>query len=1108
MEAESELGYAGQDRTFRAAQRSLVPRPQLLDEIDEGLNREGIVVLRAPWGYGKTTLLREYVSRALRTHACTVVNVDFASPEVMAYMAGSDGELERTLVRGGCRDAGEGQGAIDRACAPSRAKDVACAKSRRSSKPASTRVPSRYAHRASRAVWLHLRGLAVPWARAVDAGQKDAYEREETRPLLLIDNLPRLERDQVTDLARALHFWASRGAHVVIACVPSSGLDPRVLPHAHFLGPDMLGVSEQEMSMWARWLSVARDVDVKELTNGVPALVGACARIRTSDARCDAGFLHTCEHVMSHVLVEPLTHGADLARRAMMVLGRGRLSDVATVGALCESRELEELAFSFPMLGIDSMRGTFCCPPLVPGMGYSCVRMCVEDDEKLGGRCVELLLRRGEAQRAGLILGFLPPRERARLLEAHPAEFADVLVPEMIGESVEASRMRGFPVGAGHEQLQAFVDICRDKRPGEEPCGFAGDIAAVLGFWQGFAGFAPWCDDGSAAGLVNELGQAGLTADIERYTCALARLEGLLAARKQDGLGEAALRCHAAFCGILCGQAGRARAWLAPFAERKRGLRFNPSVPGGVADALLGACVSLAGHAEELASSKIPTVPTLDSVRASKRYLEDRQVGFGVSLCACIEALLLVMGGDEARADALIDVQLRRWSQAGCCLGQAIARLGKAHCALVQNHPFQAREHAALALGIAQKLRYPRLERLSRLYLVAALIRRGDKYEIGEHELVVRAQADARRGHEGASLLLARALIDVSQKDLAAAREGLEALAALGNPMQLRLAALVGRALGSDREAFVACMPRELLREYGAVRDARRRPTRLSVDDDACLSAGSAGLINPDRGLFLQVFGMMGGTLNGRRLQQCDWGRTKGMFIACLLALKPDGRILRDELADVLYSSETHQQRMSAFNTTLSCLRTALGQTGGGPEYIIGSMGTLGLNYSIVDTDVRRFEQATTSLLAQHDEMTLRELIDECNSLVCLFGLGPDERLAELGEPVARRVEQLRDRFADCMLVAVDACYVRGEFDMALGFARHADLVAPGRGDVEAAYNQTLQARARKGAPESSSPCCTRASVASGSSVPARKAPVQPVIACALQGPTGSGWQS
>ena len=171
-------------------------------------------------------------------------------------------------------------------------------------------------------------------------------------------------------------------------------------------------------------------------------------------------------------------------------------------------------------------------------------------------------------------------------------------------------------------------------------------------------------------------------------------------------------------------------------------------------------------------------------------------------------------------------------------------------------------------------------------------------------------------------------------------------------------------------------------------------------------------------------------------------------------------------------------------------------------------MGTLGLNYSIVDSDVRRFEQATTSLLVQHDEMTPRELIDECNSLVCLFGLGPDERLAELGEPVARRVEQLRDRFADCMLVAVDACYVRGEFDMALGFARHADLAAPGRGDVEAAYNQALQARARKGAPESSSPCCTRASVASGSSVPARKAPVQPVIACALQGPAGSGWQS
>lgn len=1046
--------------------RSVVPRMQLLDEVGEGLAREGVVVLKAPWGYGKTTLLRECAQRVRETSVRPVVPVEFASPEVMGFLEGNDAELMRALSvpAGKGRSAGEQPGAAMGGEDAGMASLQVARRKGRTRQQASQEIPARYACRASRAVWLHLRAGSPAWCRGLE-DPLGAQGQQRCAPVLLIDDLPPLDRASMADFCSALSYWAGKGAGVVLACTPGAAPGPGLLRRALVLGADFLGVGIEELGMWRRWLSVACDLDVASLTNGAPMLVGACARVHTVDPLLDKSYQNSCERLLCHVLAEPLARPAITAARAMMLLGQGRLSELRAVGANCERAFLEQLAENYPLFGIDLARGRFRCPPIAVSAGYSCVRMCVEDDSELALSCCEELLARGDDARAADVLCFMPASQRTFLLAAHPAALADVLDVEVALATVQGASARQEDLPEGARAMADFLDLCRGAVGSRQCSGFAAPISAVLDFWYRFAGFSAQ-GEGSEGdlGLVARLGRAGLVGDAPCVLEGLAELEETLGASGAEELPASVLRCHAVACAVLAGCSTQARIWLAPHARRLKGRRARPQVPCGIADALAGAALALAAYAEELPSSGAQTCLDIEAVRASRRYLEDRQVAFGASFCAAVEALMLVGTGDEARADALLDEQLRQWAAAGSWLGQAYARLGKAQCALVQNRPAQGRGHAAIALGIGQRLRYERLESVARLLLSVSLLRCHDIKEVGEHELVTQAHLRAQRGQARASVVLCSAVFHAFHGELGCASAELEALALAAGPADLRLGGLVTRALGADKAAFLECLPDGLVREHSAIREARRKK-RLSeaLDEECGWESGPAPV--PGRGLVVNVLGTMGGQLNGRVMSERDWGRTKGLYLVCVLALSPSERMTRADLAEMLFDSPRQSRRISSLSTVLSSLRDALGQTGGGSEYIVGGMGTLGLNPALVETDVARFEQAAAQLLARQGEMTLRETTQACDDILRMFGLGPDPRLAELGGAVAKRVGQLCDTFADCMLCGADMCFARGEFDMSLGYAKHASMAAPERADVAYAHDMALRAKARKGEP-------------------------------------------
>lgn len=1038
--------------------RSHVDRVALCDEVDDALLRDGVVVLCAPWGYGKTTLMGDYARFARRRSDRPVVRIDYADPDVLSYLSGSSTELERSLREAAwrhARRAGEQEG-------PAAGEGEAPLPARRKAgrRPAFFDMPHRYAFIPSRCAYMHLRYLAPDWCARVEAGARREEIRLGIRPVVTVDNLPHLDPAALEDLLGAFWSWAAAGASVVIACEPSCGVTPERLPRAHFMGPDVLGVSGSELAAWVRKLSIPRELDVAGATNGVPLLVAACRRVRARTLEQDEGFLRSCEQVVDHMLREPLSAVASSARRAMVIMGRGTLGDVAAAGALAKPHEFEELASWYPMLGIDLDRGTFRCIPTSCGAGFCSVRECASSPDRLGMQCVAHMLQKGNRARAAAVAGFLPDDDLAVLLDARSEELADLLDAHVIDRALDAVRaQRGSLAGkAGLSGLADFLAACADglgtHGAGRRP-EFVERLEAVLGFWYRHpapAGAAA-CE-GPCGQAVVELGLAALVQDGPGFRRSFEALCGCLEER-DDGLGAMVLRCHAVVCGTVCGEAAGVVAWLVPHAERLRSRRVDPDVPCGLADALSSLVGALAGMVLERPGSTSSARSLLDQIRAAGRYLEARRVEPAASLARTVEALYLMWHGEEAAAADLLGRNVARWASLGFVAGQCLARIGLAYCSLAANRPGHAANQARTALGLAQRSGCCGLERLARLALMVALIRTKEVRELGEHDMRSSIEYSAIVPGICPSVWLAVAVVQLNEGNVELAGQLLRAVALRSGAFGSRLAVCTVRAFGNEKARLLEHLPRELRRDYLAVRSLSRRS--MEAGDEG---RSSSHLEDPDRGLSVRVFGAMGAAINGEPIKEGQWGRRKGLDILCLLALAPGQRMDREDLAALVHpSSETCRQKANALSTTLNCLRKAVGQTEGGPEYLTGCRGSIGLNGVLVDTDVARFERAARDVLAQLDDTPFEDAVERCAAVGKLYKNGPDEALYRYGGLPARRIDELRVLFGDVMLAGYDLAMGRGEFDLALRFSARAQSVDRSRPDVAAAAEAAMKAK-------------------------------------------------
>lgn len=1102
-------------RSFIASQRTNhahVERTALLGEIDAELSRAGMVILCAPWGYGKSDLLSDYARIAhARMPLRPLIRVDYGLHEVQAYLHGNHRPLERRLFR-------EARGAIWLG------EERPVAQIERSGEEA---LPSKRKAGAGLMppvglLEFYASILAPQWHARFDGGTQCGEQPFHELPLVIIDNAPLLDGEVAAQWADVLRLWVREGARVLVACTPSTQPSRRLFPEVTMFTGASLAVSAAEMELWVRDLHLPGGCDVASATAGIPFLVDACRTVGTGDPVCHPALLRASDRVMEHCLDELMSAAAEQARWAMLLLGEGRLEDLAVVGSSMREDELSMMAAFYPMFGIDVEHGGFCCIPLPIDRDGHTVSRSVAGDEALAERCVQLLVAQGRLERAGRIATFLSVGARLRLYGRFPDVFADAANDGSVAQSLRAisagdgvdhalrpglarlARVHGL----AHDVPARLLPEMVYRYAGGTSMGALRALRIVLGYWKGFGGA---CDgslgdeglgteeapgvslEGEANGalerllgaispstagedgwgdedvydietVVASLGGAGLQGDQKTYHEQLRRLCRLIPF-SQGGLAAAVYAAHAALCGFLCDRPETVLAWIEPLAAQAAKARENPRRVGTVSDALLTAMGACARFLVEKPSAKVVVADALASIRAARLFFEERAIEPGTAAMAALEAGCLVLSGFEQRAEPMLRACQARWSVQGNLIGQLYTAYGLCAVGLSQDAVNQAGVYAQTAEALSQRLGLRRGVWLARLFESVVAIRGSNGPDLDRRLLEATIRQSSLYPGVSLALNIELGLLYAVGHDGSSARDIFQSVHLFGRPGACRLLVTAVRGLGRERACVLDLLPRSLRHEYESLRPSSV-VRRAAMGDDQDVVPSLLGLSRADKTLAIEVFGNFRVTINGHGIADSDWGRRKARLLLALLALRPEEPIARNSLIEALWGTEPTALARNNLNTALSSLRSTLGQKSGGCEYVISAGGALALNPQLVDTDVQRFEHLARTVLSHRSGTERLELIDACSTLEHLYREGVAAELGVLPRLVQDRLDELETLFVDCMVLGAGLAGEEGDVHLAHWFARGAARVRGDREDVRRALaraTKALEGRERHG---------------------------------------------
>lgn len=1092
-------------KSFLASQRTdhaHVERTALLGRIDAELVRSGVVVVCAPWGYGKSDVLGDYNRIAhARMPLRPLLHIDFAMHEVQAYLRGNAHPMQRLLAR-------EARSALwlGDTCAPS----IGHGGKASEGLPGDCGSLIEQTSTPVRLLSLYASVLAPVWYARLRARSRCGTVPFKEMPLVTIDNLPSLSDEEIEGFSDTLRLWVREGARILLACTPATRPLQELLPEAFVFEASALEVAPSEFAAWARRLHVPDGHNLERITGRVPFLVDACRAVPEGNPAFDPGFLRSADRVMEHCLNEFMSSAAQSARWAMVMLGEGRLEDLDMVRAAVREDELAIVASSYPLFGIDVERGGFACIPLPLERDARSVACAVGGNEALSERCVRLLIARGRLERAGKIAAFLSEGARLRLCGRFPDACADAANDGSIARSVRAITVGGGvdqPLRAGLSRLARIYAIAHDvpvrllpdavqRYAAGTSTGALRALRVVLGYWKGLGGALATLGTEDAALLVEEqptavssddilermvsaraeesaaadavaceevydidtvvlsLGNAGLQGDQAAYREQLRRLCCLVPFAR-GGLDGAIYATHAAICGFLCDCPEIVLSWIEPMAARLVQNRENPERVGGVSDALLEAMEACARLLVEKPSAPAVSFECLRRIRGACAFFEEREIEPGIAVMGAVEAACMIMGGLEKRAEPLLRSCQARWSAQGTLAGQLFAAYGLCVVRLAQDAVHQAAVHAQMAEALAQRLGMRRGVWVARLLETVSAVRVGSGPELDRRLLEATLRQTSLHPAVSVALNLELALLYAASGDGEHARDILQSVQLFGRPSAYRLLAIAVRGLGRDRACVLDAMPRALRHEYESLRLVDATDAMAGCVQE--LPAGLLSLPNPNKGLSINLFGSFRVAVHGHGIVDADWGRRKARLLLVLLALTPDVPVARDDLIEAIWGAHPTPLARNNLNTALTSLRATLGQKGGGCEYVVSAGGTLGLNPMLVDTDVQRFECLARRTLSRCSNEERGGILDACGVIEHLYQDGVAPELGTLPKLVHGRLQELAGLYVDCMLLGSRLALEDGDVQLALWFARAANRSQAEREDVHQALERAVQ---------------------------------------------------
>lgn len=278
--------------------------------------------------------------------------------------------------------------------------------------------------------------------------------RQSGAVALALDDLPPADESGVRREARALRRLWEAHVPVVFSLAPEGSQLLEALPECF-----VLGLSDVLVPLVAEARHGDAQYPIKRLTRGIPSLVLSLTRSETRAPERGAPYLSALSELVGSSLRLSLTDDELRLRLAMLLLGRGTVSELAGCVSDVSREALGALRMQSPLFGVSERLHTFSClgdPDTLLEAGHARLAASCALFPEVGVAALRALSARGDFARAAHVCplcgaeegypvvlehaaGFLDAGETAVLQKACAA-FGDALVPRLglIGRALDA----------------------------------------------------------------------------------------------------------------------------------------------------------------------------------------------------------------------------------------------------------------------------------------------------------------------------------------------------------------------------------------------------------------------------------------------------------------------------------------------------------------------------------------------------------------------------------------------------------------------------------------------------------------------------------------------
>lgn len=840
-------------------------------------------------------------------------------------------------------------------------------------------------------------------------------------PLVAIDNVPAWSREELDRFARGVRALHGAGCEVVMTATPANRDLMVTLGDAEKIGAQSLKVRPREYAVWMRTFSIAGDLDVYRLTQGVPVLVAALSAVVEGTGASSALERYT-EHLYRAMWRELEEGPVDILRAAGMLLlmGDGALPEVEASGVKVSQAARVRFLHDYPLFGIDVTTGSFACLGRPASQG-ALHRLIAERFAELPGKAVRALMRSGRVAAAmALSEELLSPEDALREIGRHPTACA------LAGK------------GAYVERIAQEVML---HSPGELPsvgCQLARYAAALT-----------MGDFKTARALATEL--AVRAHDVEQeipaadwsIACALRGVWascpgiGLPSMRFKGGKSVAsdAARKIRSFTVAL-----RAFMEEKPVHTKERNARRASEDDGGrelpltVAD-LFALCAELigevaAGRSEKLDERDARLEKALDALRADR-------LAPVLMLVRLVVSLRRVYAGKPV-------VDERAFADAGTMAIRTSDQPLQLLCLVLEGWQYLGMEQMVNAHFRAQQVikltdqRTPFIRNQAIVLEKISHICNTSRVALSEEAEVIDLGRSTVKPSEAWATALALAAVRFDAELSAWASLHKRELMDAGIRPAARLAL---HALGERAGAIVRLLPPDLQPRY------QNSPIRTEAAQGLFEVVGETERVVVGQ-ISIRLFGGIKIERNGHVLTSSLWRRRKTSALAARLALSPGAFVSRASLQKEFWPKTDYDHARNSLYSTLSVLRRALGQTKDGPQYLLVQGEGISFNMEYVTTDVMRFDMIAREVLLKRKGISVPQIIDSCLKIEQLYR-GP-LYMPDAGSATffSQMREAYQTKFVDCMLRGIDAALEEEDLPTASWMVEAALSQAPMREDV------------------------------------------------------------